>query len=291
MNAIADAVPVPDARQKQLTGLPLAVAPRFNEIVSTLKLNRTQRRFWKKCGGGLGMARDFVNSLYGATFDKRSDLTAMDAFMTSFSTHAADGDFEREHGVWSQWQDYAGLDGFCVVLETAALGRMLGEEMDSRYWAHLKLDPVRYADAWVEELFPELVHASANTLRQFLGGVKYPEMAVQEFLIGATLLKGAYYQPEREVRIVAIPGTKQMSDRAAKDYPGIFKVLPLPEIRTRPGTTKRHVTIFEGLRTRLPIKRIIAGPAAGEQGMAFARSLVPPSGSCDSALREGTKVV
>ena len=84
--------------------LPPAIAPLFDEIVSAMKLTRIQRRLWKKSGVGLGTARDFVNSLYGATFDNRSDVvTAMDAFMTSFSTHAADGDFEREHGVWSQW--------------------------------------------------------------------------------------------------------------------------------------------------------------------------------------------
>ena len=101
-----------------------------------------------------------MNSLYGATFDNRSDVvTAMAASMTSFSTHAADGDFEREHGVWSQWRDYAGPDGFCIVLETAALGRLLAEDMDSRYCAHLKLDPVAEErkcvlwDAWAPSTF------------------------------------------------------------------------------------------------------------------------------------------
>jgi len=253
--------------------LPLAVAPRFDEIVSLVKLNRHGRRLWKKSGGGFGTARDFVESLYGATFDKRSDLTAMDAFMISFSTHAAEGDVEREHGIWSQWRDYAGLDGFCIVLETAALGRMLGEEMDSRYWAHLMLDLVRYGDRPIEELFPELVQASADTLRQFLDGEE-PEMAVQQFLVGSTLLKDAGYRSERAVRIVGIPGTKRMSDQAAHDHPGVFKILPLPEIRKRPGTMKRYVTIFEGAQAKLPIKRVIAGPMAGPQGMDFAQSVV-----------------
>jgi hypothetical protein len=42
---------------------------------------------------------------------------------------------------------------------------MLGQEMDARYWARLTLDPVRYADQPVECIFPELVDASADTLR------------------------------------------------------------------------------------------------------------------------------
>jgi hypothetical protein len=99
-------------------------------------------------------------------------------------------------------------------------------------------------------------------------------MAVQEFLVATTLLKDARYRPEREVRIVGIPGTKRMSDQATKDHPSVFKVLPLPEMRKRVGTEKRYVTIFEDMQAKLPIKRVIAGPAAGEQGVALAQSLV-----------------
>jgi hypothetical protein len=54
------------------TALPPAIAARYDEIVAAFKTNRTARRLWKKGGGGLGTARDFVNSLYGATFDKKS---------------------------------------------------------------------------------------------------------------------------------------------------------------------------------------------------------------------------
>ena len=99
---------------------------------------------------------------------------------------------------------------------------MLGREMDARYWARLTLDPVRYADRPIEDIFPELVDASADTLRQFIDGVKLPEMAVPQFLAGATLLKGAAYKPEREVRIVAIPGTAKMAKYAAKEFPDQF---------------------------------------------------------------------
>src|SRR5260370_31291520 len=46
--------------------LPAAVAPRFEEIVA--RLNRRDRRLFKAAGGGKGVAKDFVESLYGATF-------------------------------------------------------------------------------------------------------------------------------------------------------------------------------------------------------------------------------
>ena len=252
--------------------LPAAIAPRFEKIVALL--NRHRRRLFQAAGGGMGVAKDFVESLYGATFLSKNGITALDPFMVSFSTHAGDGEFERKHGLLSQWKGYAGPDGFCLVFDTSAMAQHLGQEMDSRYWVHLVLESVRYAGAPVEDLFPELVNASADTLRQFLSGVRHPEMAVPEFLEGATLLKGAAFRPEREVRVVAIPGSKHLSDQAVKEHSD-FKVMPLPMVRTRPGTTRRYVSIFEDLGLMLPIKRVIVGPSCRQkENAAFARSLV-----------------
>lgn len=253
--------------------LPAAVAPQFERIVATRA--RRDRRLFKATGGAKRLATDFVESLYGATFLSKGGITALDAFTVSFSTHADDGGFEREHGLLSQWQEYAGVDGFCLVFDTSAMAQHLGQEFDSRYWVRLTLDPVRYADAPVEELFPELVNASADTLRQFLSGIRVPGMAVPEFLAGATLLKGAGYRPEREVRIVAIPGSQPLSKQAAKEHPGIFNALPLPRIHTQPGATRWYVSIFETLGLKLPIKRVIVGPGGRQEANAtFARSLV-----------------
>jgi hypothetical protein len=207
-----------------------------------------------------------VNTLYAATFDGRASYSALDAYLFSFSTHAEDTAFDREHGIPSQWEGYAGPDGYCLVFDIGEVARMLGREMDARYWARLTLDPVRYADQPVEYIFPELVDASADTLRQFIDGVKLPEMAVPEFLAGTTLLKAAAYKSEREVRIVAIPGTAKMAKHAAKEYPDQFDATaPLPEIRARPDTGKRYIALFEGLGLRLPVKRVIVGPGARQE--------------------------
>lgn len=253
--------------------LPEAIAPGYEAIVAPLP--RHKRRLFKASGGGIGVARDFVNSLYGATFQNNSGFTALDAFMVSFSTHAGDGDAEREHGLQSQWKEYAGPDGFCLVFDTKRMAEHLGNEMDSRYWVRLTLDPVRYSGAPVGQIFPELVSKSADTLRQFLAGTPFPEMAVPEFLAGATLLKNSDYREERELRIVAIPGTKQLSDQAVKDHPQAFKVLPLPPIHTRPDMSGRYVSVFEDLTVKLPIKRVIVGPSERQtENAEFARSIV-----------------
>lgn len=253
--------------------LPAAVAPRFDEIVAAL--NRHGRHLFKAAGSGTGVAKDLVDSLYDATFLSKTGFTALDAFSVSFSTHAQDGEFEREHGLASQWKGYAGADGLCLVFDTSAMAQCLGKEMDTRYWVRLALDPVRYDDAPIEQLFPELVNASADTLRQFLSGVRTPDMALPEFLAGATLLKGAGFRTEREVRIVAIPGTQRLSDQAVKEHPDDFTVRPLPEVRARSEPTRRYIRIFETAGMSLPIKRVIVGPSSRQdENAAFARSLV-----------------
>jgi hypothetical protein len=121
-----------------------------------------------------------------------------------------------------------------------------------------------------------LVGAATDTLRQFLDGVKPPEIAVPQFLAGATLLKGAAFKSEREIRIVAIPGTAKMVKYAAKEYPDRFDATaPLPDMRARPDTGKHYIALFDGLGLRLPIKRVIVGPGSRQQERAEqARSLL-----------------
>jgi hypothetical protein len=254
--------------------LPPAVAPRMDAIVE--KLNRKKRRLWDASGRGAQTAHDLINSLYGATFDGRAVYSALDPYLFSFSTHVEDTSFDREHGIRSQWDSYAGPGGYCLVFDIGEVARMLGREGNARYWAWLMLEPVRYADRPVEDIFRELVDRLADTLRQFIDGVKVPEMAVPQFLAGTTLLKGAAYKSEREVRIVAIPGTAKAARYAAKEYPDQFDTTaPLPEIKVRADTGKRYVVLFDGLGLRLPVKRVIVGPGAKQEERAeLARSML-----------------
>jgi len=152
------------------------------------------------------------------------------------------------------------------------------------------LEPVRYADRPVVGIFPELVHGLVDTLRRLIEqkparrqhGVlrgEVPERTATQFLVGTTLLKGASFKPEREVRIVVIPGTAEAARHAGKEYPDQFDAtLPLPEIRTCPDTEKRekrYVALFDGLGLRLPIKRVIVGPGDRQEERAErARSMV-----------------
>jgi hypothetical protein len=253
--------------------LPSAVAPRMDALIET-KFNRKMRRLWNASGRGAQTASDLVDSLYGATFDGKADFSALDAYLFSFSTHADDSDFDREHGIRSQWDSYAGLWGYCLVFDIQKLARLLEQEGRRSYWAWLMLEPVRYANRPIEQIFPELVDGLADTLRQFMSGIRVPEVAASQFLVGTTLLKGSSYSSEREVRIVAIPGTEKAAKFAAKEYPDDFDAtLPTPEIKTRLGTHRRYVSLFEGSGVTLPIKRVIVGPGdCAEDRAELARS-------------------
>jgi hypothetical protein len=256
--------------------LPPALVPQIDAIAKTL--NPEARRLWDATGAGAEFARVLISELYGKIFDGAAVYSAMDPYLFSFSTHAEDSSFDREHGIRTQWDKYAGSEGYCLVFDTAAVAHMLKQEGDARHWTWLMLKLVRYGDQRVEDIFPELVHASADTVRRFVvDGVSVPEiMPLPEFLKGATLLKSACYKSERELRIVAIPGTAERAKYATEEYPDQFDAnAPLPDIKTRPNTDKRYVALFDGLGLRLPVKRVIVGPGARQEERAErARSML-----------------
>jgi hypothetical protein len=93
----------------------------FDEAVAAR--GRDVKRRFKHYGGAPPQARKFVDSIYKATFEIDDPNRAVDAFTTSFSTHSADSEYERENGLEGQWECY-GKDGFCIVFDTAQMCRI-----------------------------------------------------------------------------------------------------------------------------------------------------------------------
>jgi len=91
--------------------------------------------------------------------------------------------------------------------------------------------------------------------------------------MGATLLKDVGYREEREVRIVAIPGTEKLMALGLRANPGRFTKQRLPVVERK---EKRYVTFFRDTAVKLPVKRIIVGPAEGaDERAALARKMRP----------------
>ncbi len=253
-----------------------ALVPRFREIVEGFNIDAHGRQLLESSGGYEGLAGSFVQSLYAATFESAGGFTALESFIACVCTHADDRPYVKRNGLLSQWRGYSGGDGFCVVLDTPALCHLLGREFDSRFWVHLQADPVRYAvdDKPLDAVFPELVGAGETTLKEFFAGIREPDMGVTEFLSGATLFKHQGFLEEREVRIVAIPGTEALRQQGKLEHPD-FPAAPVPTIYHLPQTTRRYIPLFEGCETPLPIVGVIVGPSRNQAANAeFARSVV-----------------
>ena len=211
-------------------------------------------------------ATEFVDTLYKVTYEGAGSIPFSSPFITSFCSHSADQSYEQENGLLSQWRGYGGDGGYCIVFDTAALGALLGKEFDTYYWVHLNISPVHYAtdDVSIKELFPTLLDRFdaffSATLDQEPHEV--PGDGFASFATGTTLFKHQGFREEREVRIVAMPGTRELAEHVAKEYPD-FTLTSLKTTHTIDGArgTKHYVILFDGIGIALPIKRIIVGPS------------------------------
>lgn len=272
-----DSTEITHLRQKLID----AITPEFDTIIAQAR-KAGQPRHAPALGTGGQFAHNFVNSLYGATFDGRSTITSIDAFISSFCSHSdtsPDGEkfdrsYERDNGLLSQWRGYGGGDGFCIVFDTAKLSDILAAEFDARYWVHMKIDPVYYALPAVRPLptLCALVKAGAQALTDILDNNPSPEIGLQEFLSAASLFKHQGFREEQEVRVVAIPATEALRTAALRHWE--FQDKPLPVVQAQPSR-RRYVSLFDGLNFELPINRIIVGPSRHQEVNAvFVRKLL-----------------
>jgi hypothetical protein len=211
---------------------------------------------------------DLVEGLYKITFQNNASFSFAEPFITSFCSHAADHLYEKEHGLLGQWRGYGGDGGFCIVFDTVKLAKLLGREFDSHYWLHLHISLVHYAlsTASIKDVFHKVIEVCGYFIAGILEGRAPPPMddGFAPFVAGATLFKHHGFSEEREVRIVAIPGSDEVQKRVQAEYPAEFQASPLKCIRERGSSNgkRRYIALFDTLGVPLPIKRVIVGPSA-----------------------------
>jgi hypothetical protein len=249
-----------------------AVTEGFTDVIRTKQPGSVFIQQAIRANGGIDkfaeiVAKDFVEGLYKVTFTNTASFSFAEPFIASFCSHAADQLYEKEHGLLSQWRGYGGDGGYCIVFDTLKLSELLGRDFDTYYWIHLQIAPVHYSlsTANVRDTFPRLM----KTCNYFIDGLldgrvpPPPDDAFAPFVAGATLFKHYAFNEEREVRIVAIPGSDEIQKAAQVEYPTEFTASPLKDIRTLTASNskRRYIALFETLGAQLPIKRVIVGPS------------------------------
>lgn len=253
-----------------------AVTPRFIDILNSRQgsANSTNTDFESKLAAKLSIgsgsnsvagaaAQDIVEGLYKFTFDNDAAFSFAAPFVASFCSHSSDQAYERNHGLLSQWRGYGKDGGFCIVFDTAALAELLGREFDLYYYVHMKLSSAVYAvdGLRISQAFPTLLDRCDTFFAGILDGQvpEAPDDGFQPFAEAATLLKHQGFREEREVRIVAMPGSERIRAVVAKEHSD-FQPAPIKPVISPPNG-RRFITLFEALNERLPIVRIIVGPS------------------------------
>ena len=224
-----------------------------------------------RASGGLDktaadVAGALVNTLHEVTFEGGGEIDFGEPFISSFCSHYADQEYERSNGLLSQWRAYGGQGGYCIVFDAAAIGDLLVREAEEFYYAHVDLDAVHYARDGVplSETFPMLLQHCEQILEDVTDRVEIKAgAAFGPFVSGAALLKHQGFLEEREVRIVALRGSKALLDAEVREG---GKAKPIKPIHTNNATKKRYIKLFETLGTKLPINRIIVGPSRDQSG-------------------------
>jgi hypothetical protein len=218
-------------------------------------------------------AMDIVQGLYKFTFQNEGAFSFAEPFIASFCSHSSDRVYERENGLLSQWRGYGRDGGFCIVFDTAALAGMLGREFDAHYWIHMNLAAVHYAidGISVAEVFPQLLDRCGVFFSGILDGKipEAPDDGFEPFVAGATLFKHQGFREEREVRIVAVPGSGEVMERVQAEHKD-FHPAPLKTLHAT-DNGRRYVALFDSLGEQLPIKRIIVGPSR-DQDFSYVRA-------------------
>jgi len=262
-----------------------AAARRFLQTLSEKQRHSPRIRRAIRKSGGLeksadDLARDLMNSTYKVTFEDHDEFSFGEPYIASFCSHAGDQPYEQNHGLLSQWRGYAGDGGFCIVFDTATFGALFVREWVENYWTHLNVDQARYAtdDRDIDAAFSDILDLLNHFVECMIDGRSPPSMeaAFGPFISAATLFKHQGFREEREVRIVAIPSSRELRDRQLAEYPNL-RIPPLKEVRTRTmnGQERRYIVFFGFEDAPLPIKRMIVGPSRHqEENYEFARALL-----------------
>ena len=90
-------------------------------------------------------AQAILDVFYNVTFQGgKRPFPFADPFITSFCSHSADEEYEKQNGLLSQWSRYGGESGFAIVFDTLMLSPLLKREASSHNYAFVTTLDVVY---------------------------------------------------------------------------------------------------------------------------------------------------
>jgi len=238
-------------------------------VITRVRQSMLNRQAWRAFSREVDIEREvsiFVRAFFGTAFERGPTERMAQSYITSFCTHVS-GSYESENGLLSQWRAYGGSNGrFCLVFDTAKVIDQLETEWNCYHYFYGKLIDVIYhtPSVPIDQLFPDLISFYTEHLASgIMQGMKRPssEMIV-EFIAAATRFKHQGFREEQEARIIVIPMPKSVSDVSrAQKAPGSERADKPVASKIRSGMSVPYLSLFEGVAKRLPIKRVIVGPA------------------------------
>jgi hypothetical protein len=262
-------------RQPMTDRLSIRIRPSLRKGFS----NRTEWRMFENKFNIEKEVETFVNSVFDAAFKLGNLEPLAEPFIASFCTHPR-GSYETKNGLLSQWRAYGSIaERYCIVFDSVKLISEIEKEWRRHHWVYMKLTEVEYDSGAldVDKIFPDLFDLYEkyflDAIKNGLGLVNR-EM-IREFLAAATKFKHRAFREENEVRIIAIPHREDMVEQVrSKDRADERDV---KTIKTKRADTDEipYLVLFESLKTKLPIKRVIIGPSRHQmENLARARAIV-----------------
>jgi hypothetical protein len=218
-------------------------------------------------------ARTLVDSFYRVAFTGVGVQAMAVPYIASFCSHSADQAYERHNGLLSQWRAYGRDGGCCLVFDTQRLIDLVLRESRAFYWVAIGIDDVTYATSDVvvaekyEGLVSELTRLLEGGIRRKANWMPASEKGISGFIEASTRFKHQGFKEEREVRIVAVPGSAATANQAAREHPAEFTRQPIKPIRQSQAENRDrpYLALFETLGAQLPVSRIIVGPSRQQE--------------------------
>ncbi|MBI2253628.1 MAG: DUF2971 domain-containing protein [Proteobacteria bacterium] len=256
-----------------------ALPKEFSRHIEQQSSTNAKMRAWVKSNGGIAklaeegtkwLAEALYRTTYGADLVPSANSFAI-PFISSFCTHCdIDQEYEREHGLLSQWRAYGRSTPCAIVFDTKRLTDLLRKEraLFGSFRQVIYSNDQLNADKMFSPLIRKIVHAWTAP----------DEMQVKEnledcftpFVNDSACFKHHAFSEENEVRIISVP---QRSHGLPADDPDNFSLHPLikesqkPIFDSQSQRVRYRMHLFGGVDEMLPIRRIIVGPSSRQNAV------------------------